>query len=290
MEELIRILIKWIKPILIVCAIAAIGSAIVSMMMKEYYTSNALFQVSNPHMMDRGNLFTEELKGTVYLFGGKADVDRCITLANSRALQESVINKFNLYEHYDIDKKDPESGHWVSFALQGHFKITKTTEGMLTVSVQDEDPQFAAEMANYIVYKLDTLNKKIITEKKRDLSTLYEKEVKTSQQRVATLTDSLRRAIERNPEDTVTASILGQMAENAVEQFNKVNTIAKEHSSALNQPFSTIYWIEKAVPAVKRSWPVRSLIVVSSTLLAGIAMVFLAIFMEKFREFKLEEE
>lgn len=288
MEELIRILFKWLKPILLVCVIAAIGSAIVSMMLKEQFTSSVLFQVSNPYMMDRGNLFSEEMKGPVYLFGGKDDVNRMVTLSSSREIHSKLINKFNLYEQYKIEKNDPQSAHWMALAIDGHLKVTKTKEGMIRAEVMDENPQLAADMANYVVKQLDSLNKEIITEKKKGLLDLYNREIEDRKKSVGFFMDSLQRYAQKKPEDTVMIGIISNLAEDALEQHQKVATIAKEHSAALNQPFSSIYMIEEAVPAVKRTKPVRWLIVASATLCSLLAMVFMAVFVEKFKEFKLD--
>ncbi len=286
MEELLRIILKWLKTIIVVVGIAAVGSAIISLLLPAYFTSSTLFQVSNPHMMDRGALFSEELKNPVYLFGGKGDTDRILTLAESRTLYNSVVEKFDLYNHYEVDQEDPQKAYWVAQALSDHYKILKTAEGMMQVEVIDKDPELAANMANFITKSLDTLNKRIITEKKVGLSELYEKEIAENKAKVEQLSDSLKRTVLANPDDTITVTLLSQMAEAAIEQFDKISTIAKEHNSALNQDYSTLYIIEEAVPAVKRSSPVRWLIVVSATLLTTILMIFIVVFVEKFKEWR----
>ena len=105
-----------------------------------------------------------------------------------------------------------------------------------------------------------------------------------------TLRDSLNHTIQENPEDTVTAKILGKMVEDAVYKYLTISTISEYHEAALNQEYSTLYIIEAAMPSVKRIKPVRSLIVIGSTLLALVAMIFIAIFIEKFKAFKWSEE
>ncbi len=289
MEELIRIVLKWLKPIALVGLLVAVISAIVSLLLPAYYQSNVTFLTINPHMMDATNLFRQNAgKDPVYLFGGKGDVGRFMTYAESRALEGYIIDKFNLHKHYDVDTNDVEKDYWVTEALRDHFKLIKTPNNILHIEVLDKDPNFAATMANEIAARLDYLNKSILLEKKKGLSTLYDNKAKEKKNIIEVLRDSLNNSIETNPEDTVTANILESMVDDAVYEYLKINSINDKHKAAMEQEYSTLYIIEKAEPAVKRAKPVRSLIVLSSTLIALLAMVLIAIFIEKLKSFELE--
>jgi len=290
MEELIRILYRWLKPIGIVSAIAAVISAIVSLLLPEYFLSTAIITPINPHLMDRTSLFSVEGGETpVYLFGGKPELNRLVTLSQSRALESHLVNKFRLFEHYDIDTTDKLKDYWVSEELRSHFKTVKTPDGLLKIEVIDKDPALAAQIANEIVTQLDTLNKLVIMEKKLGFTSLYAREAEVAEIRLETMRDSLIRSIENNPKDTVTAHVLERIIRKAVEEYNSANTIYKQHLSAIHQPYSSVYIIESAVPAVKRIKPVRWLIVVSATLVTLASMMLMAVFIEKFKDFNFEE-
>ena len=288
MEELIKILLKWFRPIVLVCGLSAVSSAIISLMLPEYYMSSVTFLTANPHIMDSKSLFSNESgENPTYLFGGTNDINRILALSESRALESYIIKKFNLFEHYDIDTTDAQRDYWVSESLDDHVSIVKTPKGMVNIEVIDKNPQFAADMANTIAERLDVLNKEIITEKKKDMLKLYAGKLAEREQTLTLLKDSMIRTIERNPDDTININVLGDLLESAVEKYNTLYTIDDQEKAALSQEYSTLYIFESAVPAVKRHKPVRSFIVIAATLLAFVAMSFMAIFIEKFKDFEL---
>lgn len=290
MEELIRILYKWFKPISIVTGIAAVLSAVISLILPQYYLSYSSVIPINPHLMDRSSLFSLEGGETpVYLFGGKGEINRLLTLSQSRALEGHLIKKYNLYAHYKIDTTDKLKDYWVTEELRNHFKAVKTPDGVVNIEVMDKDPNLAADMANEVVGLLDSLNKGIMMEKKVILTDLYAKEVETARTHLDVMRDSLIRTINNNPDDTVTAHLLERVIRKAVEDYNFSNTLYKQHVAAINQPYSSLYVLEKAVPAVKRFKPVRWLIVVSATMVTLASMLLIAVFIEKFKHFNFEE-
>lgn len=291
MEELIRILFKWSKRIGTVCAIAAVGSAIISLLLPEYFTSTSTFLVGNPYMMERGSLFQRDAgENPVYLFGGEYDMNRVISLAESSGLADYAIKTFNLYQHYEIDTTDELKEYYVREELNDHFKVVKTPEGMLKVEVTDRNKTLAANMANDIVKHLDEMNLNITTEKKKDLTEVYEKGVKEKRLVLTQLTDSLHNTIRNNPRDTVTSKIIGSMVKDALGDYNNIKAIYDDHLASVNQKVSTFYLVEVAKPAIRRSSPVRWLIVFSSVLVTFIASILGALIFERFKDFKLKIE
>lgn len=290
MEELIRILYRWAKPIAIVTLIAIVVSAIISLLLPSYYKSTASIMPINPHLMDRSTLFNIGGSETpVYLFGGKPEVNRLVTLSQSRGLEKYIIDKFNLFEHYGIDTTDHLKDYWVTQELRDHFKAIKTPDGIVELEVSDKDPNFAAQMSNEIVARLDTLNKALINEKKVGLGAFYLKDLTEKQQRLEMLRDSLIRSLNANPDDTVTAHVMERIIRRAVEEYNGANTIYEQHTSAMSQKYSSVYIVEAAAPAEKRFKPVRWLIVLSATLITLASMILMAVFIEKFKNFNFNE-
>lgn len=288
MEELLSILYRWRRQIIILCGIAAIGSAIISLVVPEIYTSKVTFMVANPYMMERGSLFQREAGETpVYLFGGEYEMNRIISLSQSRALQDYVIQKFNLYAHYEIDTTEEYMDYNVREALESHFSILKTPEGMLVAQVEDEDKQFAAELANGIVKKLDEINYDLNTQKKHDLTKVYEQQLGAKQITFLQLKDSLLQMVKNNPRDTVSSKLLSSMVKDALGEYNNIKGIYTDHQASLQNKVSTLYIVEAATPAIRRTSPVRWLMVVSSTLVAFFAGVLGVLLLERYKSFRL---
>jgi tyrosine-protein kinase Etk/Wzc len=82
--------------------------------------------------------------------------DIFMSMLKSRTMADAIIDKFDLLKLYK--KKDHESARK---RLQSDTKITLSKEKMITVSVEATSPQLAADIANYYLEYLDTLNRTV---------------------------------------------------------------------------------------------------------------------------------
>lgn len=287
MQELISILLKWSKQIVIATVLGGFLGVIVALYMTEYFTATSTFLPANPQYMERANLYdiTAEREPT-FMFGGGSDINRVISLSESSNLEDYLIEKYNLYKHYEIDINSPQKYFMVLENLHTYFKMIKTPLGMLQAEVTDENPAFAATMANDIVKQLDSLNKKVITEKKRDVQAVYKKELTEKEQTMKILTDSLKKIVRTNPSDTITTGILNKMTQKAVDNYINLLTIDDQYKSTFEDNYSSFYIIEPAIPPVKRSKPIRWLVVVSTALIVFAGACLSSIIIEKFKEYK----
>ncbi|MFK7904946.1 MAG: hypothetical protein AB8B69_07470 [Chitinophagales bacterium] len=291
MEELIRILLKWLKPIGVVCAIAAVGTAAVSLMLPNYYLSTTIVIPANPHYMEPSSLYaTEAGSQTIYLFGGPTDMYRLLTLAESKELQNYIIEKYNLYDYWEVKKDDKFADFKIREKFRKYIKTYQTPNGMLQSEVSDKDPQLAATICNDLMGYLDKMNKRVFTEKMKDKLAYFEKDEKSRKDKMIMFRDSLNNNIKNSPKDTVTHNILEKLLETSLGQYNLSNVIYEQQTKALAQEYSTIYIIEPAVPADRKSSPQRSLIVLSAILISLGVMIFVAVFIEKFRELSFEKK
>jgi tyrosine-protein kinase Etk/Wzc len=97
-------------------------------------------------------------KGLAALAGGNSESDKFLAILKSGTMTNDVINKFELRKEYDRENdfyekvvKDWESNS--SFDVQ--------SEGNLTIVVYDKNPQKAADIANYLVVRLNEINTKL---------------------------------------------------------------------------------------------------------------------------------
>jgi uncharacterized protein involved in exopolysaccharide biosynthesis len=94
--------------------------------------------------------------------------DTYLAILGSRSLQLEVIRKFNLAHVYKFDKQKRYYIEDLLKEFNKHFDFDQTDEGTLVVSIIDQNPQRAAEMANYMVQQLDETYKRLMTEKNRN--------------------------------------------------------------------------------------------------------------------------
>lgn len=285
MFELVGIIQKWLKRILLVSMLATIGSIVFSMFLKDEFKSTAKVLPMNPNFLDKSAIYGEESSKPAYLFGSESDLDRLVSFSESERLNEYLINSYKLYERYLIDPEKKDAAFNLRKRLRKNFKVQKNAGGYAEIMFYDRDPQFAADVANDVAKKLDEYNKEVLLEKKLQIRDLLKREANAKQGEVATLVDSLKRETLRANGDTIITSVLASMIEGKVEELNALQKNYKQNSSLVEMDFSSVYYLEKAQKAVRKDRPVRSLIVLGAFALTFFLMTLWAIFIEKYQDY-----
>ena len=92
--------------------------------------------------------------------GLKNPTDQYVAFLKTRSVQDALIDRFKLTERYDKKfKQDTRQ------ALETKVLIAGGKDGLITIDVEDREPQFAANLANAYVEELgELLNRLAITE------------------------------------------------------------------------------------------------------------------------------
>ena len=113
--------------------------------------------------------------------------DVFVSILKSRLMADDVINKFNLMDRYR-EKTMVETRK----ELEDHLRITVTKEKVIKVAVEDEDPQVAADMANFYVTNLDRLNRTVTVSKAGQNRVFLERRLEGTVERRAQVVDARR--------------------------------------------------------------------------------------------------
>jgi len=292
MFELVQIAVKWRKPILIVCLLAIIISVVVSLMLPNYYESVSLFFPSNPGLTDRQNLFREKAADVpVSFFGKEQDADRLLQIAKSAQLAGYIINKFDLYKHYDISKETSKFPEWeVNKEFKDNYDAFKNEYGAIEIHMMDQSNTLAADIVNEVVAQINKINSNMITENKTQIVAVFKERVAQKEKEVQMLTDSILKlkAMGNNTMMKSKINNLLNVKENAVKDMNSLSTIYDQNKAAANASFSSIYLLESAYPSEKKVKPIRWLIVVGSFLGALFLSLTVVVAIEKAKELKLD--
>ncbi|MCW5800458.1 MAG: hypothetical protein KIT40_18350 [Nitrospira sp.] len=113
--------------------------------------------------------------------------DVFVSILKSRLMADEVIKKFDLKNRYRektmVDTRKE---------LDDHLRITVTKEKVIKVSVEDEDPQVAADMANFYVANLDSLNRTVTVSKAGQNRVFLERRLHETMDSMAKAEDALR--------------------------------------------------------------------------------------------------
>jgi capsular polysaccharide biosynthesis protein len=302
----IRIIIKWWKPIAILTVISGAAATLFSVLfMDNWFLSWSTFYPTNQYITDRSMIFnSENTGGQIEYFGDKNDVNRLLTIANSAPIMDYIIDSFKLAEHYKIDKTGRYWRTKVRKELDKNYEAIKTEHDAVQVSIYDTDPKTASAMVNAVVEKVDQENKQHTTETKQNLYNLISSQIVEQQRSVNGFVDTLadlgqryKIKVSSGPQGTILVEgdnfkavqeykTLMSKEENAVKELDNRINIKEQLEVSMKSNTSSLVVFENAFPADKKEKPLRLVIVLITMLITGFVSIIGALLIEQLRELK----
>jgi len=161
------ILLFWSKKWLIIVVFFSVSilTTIITLFIPELYRSKTvILPTSQQSVGGISSLFQNLPAGLQGLSGGIVNGQSANYLAilNSRTFKEVLIERFNLIHRYGSKN--------IEFALNklnNRMEVSLNDDGSLSIAIYDEVPDTVAAMANFAVEVLDSLNRKLNTQKAR---------------------------------------------------------------------------------------------------------------------------
>jgi len=249
--------------------------------------------------------------------GETEQAEQMLQILNSSLLRSKIIEKYHLMSHYDIDST--ANFKWTRLYQKYKENITfSRTEFMaVEIAVLDQDPQIAADIANNIAALYDTIKNNMQRERALQAFKVVEVSYNKQKKSVKEMEDSLTvlRTLGINDYETQSEMFNKQLAKEiaqnnhaGIEAIQKKLDILSKYGSAyvsirdalLNekkqlsllktkyeeakvdaeQAIPQKFIVDRAYKAEKKSYPVRWLIVLISTLAALILAVVIIIIIE----------
>ena len=156
---LVKVIYKWKWHIITITLVAAILGAVFSgsKFITPLFKSSAILYPSN-----------------ITAYSDETCTEQMIQIMQSQDIMDSVVDKFNLIEHYKIDKSYI---YWKT-ALIGEYRdkvsISRTPYDAVTIVVKDNDPELACKMVNEIIRLYDNKIKTLHKTKSREVLNMFE--------------------------------------------------------------------------------------------------------------------
>ncbi len=187
---ILGVLLRWKKPIFWLCVIAGIAAVITTLLLPNYYKSTTVYYVASTDLAmpePVGNRLKEKS-----LYGTSDDIDRNMTIAQSNEIANYVVDKYNLYEHYDIDTTDRKAAVKVREEFRDLYNVLKTKHDAIELSIEDTDKELAARMINDIREKIVALSRQFLKEGFQQQIVTYETNINTKSQELQVMQDTLQ--------------------------------------------------------------------------------------------------
>ncbi|MEY2949957.1 MAG: hypothetical protein ACO388_03180 [Saprospiraceae bacterium] len=187
-----KILMQYRKLILGFSFAIGIVVAVSSLFMPNYYQANTTFLAASPDQAIP-DLALGMGKREAQIYGGQGDINRVLTVGQSGEVEDFLIEKFNLLDHYNINPNHKKAQYKVKEELREHLKITKTDKDALQITVEDKNPEWAALIANTTREKIDEISQDILKASQKNLLVNYDRKILEKENLLKKLTDSLFR-------------------------------------------------------------------------------------------------
>ena len=195
-EDLLIVLVKYRRTIFINVLIITIASVIISLLIPNKYTATSSFISPKKKGGVFGDIagFSSTIKDLSKTLGGRLgtvtdEAYNYLVILQSRTASEKVIKKFNLREVYEIDEDKPYED--VIKELDSNVDFNIEDEGNIVISVTDEVPKRASEMANYYVQIVNEMSVELGVTESRNNRQFIEKRFIQAQTDIANIEDSL---------------------------------------------------------------------------------------------------
>lgn len=238
-------------------------------------------------------LFSQQFDQHGIGFGSNEEIDGHIQILKSTRLLDRLDKKFNLSGTWNIDTLSVGGRERLYRKINSRIKIEKTRYNSVSVTVRHHDPEFAAKMANNIVYLGDSIKEEILLENRlsaynfaKELYVQKQDEVRDLEDLLKELQDSnfiynyTYRLTESNNRIRQTSvshlESLRQLITYEAElwELNSLKNRYEAIRKGLKTPLPRTYVISYAVAAGSQAWPPRILL----SLFAAVTFIILLIF------------
>lgn len=305
------------KLLLIVTAIAAVVSIVVSFLLTPIYRSTAIVFPAATSTVS----FSEQrnAKAAAMDFGEEEQAEQLVQILQSSRIRDKIVSQFDLMNHYEIDAKDPNKYFKLVKQYNSNFLFVRTRFGSIQIDVLDVNPQKAADMANKIVDLIDTVKNNMVAERTWpafEINKRKKEQLEQERKDVLFKLDSLaelgvvslegrtnlfqayvdsksaqekteiKKTIDINMKHGSLFDGLEFIRNEKIMQLEEFLVSYEQAESDAYSVFNHKFVVERAVVADKKDKPKRMIIVLLSTLGAFIFMVFALLIKDRLNELK----
>ena len=257
-------------------------------------------------------------------FGIEEQAEQILQVLSSDAIFDSVTDYFNLIDHYDLDRKSKTLRSDLHEEFSDRITFERTKFMSVRIRTLDHDPQMAADIANYIVDMLDRVKSRIQRERaavglklvdeeyqkvraelldmEEEINALRRKGVHEYEGQSMVVSEQYATAIGEDRGERVIGqlrAVLDTLAKYGgryvalrdelslmKEEEVKIKTKLAQARVDANQVLPATFRVNTAVPADKKKYPIRWLVVAVAALTAFVSTMVVILGANTWKELK----
>lgn len=191
--EIVQVIQRNAKAIFGITFLATIIGAVAYKIKDKEYKANAEVYMLNPLYGDRNHILrrsTGDMRFVDY-FGTEGDVDRIMTMIDSKDVEDSVITQCGLYGAYKLDYGNPRHRAAMSAIYRDNFESKRTENASVVCSYKDIDAKRSAQILDAIVKVTDFKFRRYLATVKNNAQQRTLKKIEELNTKIQVFTDSL---------------------------------------------------------------------------------------------------
>ena len=170
--SLVQLILKWKWHIIIITVAAAICGVVFSSsaFITPLYKSEAVAYPAN-----------------ISPYSDESETEQMLQIINSQSIMDSIIDKYDLWSDYEIDRNDHFAKTYMINEYQSKIKISKTPYEAVSITVSDKDPFVACNIAKDILNFYDRKVHDLHTQKAGEVVAMYERQLRLKQHDIDSL-------------------------------------------------------------------------------------------------------
>lgn len=195
--DVLRAIYKRRKSIVLLSILTAVVVAGFSLLLPNWYEGSSTFYVASPDLAKPSPIGVANTETEYY--GEGEDIDRVLTIANSSQIATSMIEQFNLMDHYEIDTSSEKAIVKAMKKFNAHYDVIKTQYEALQMTFESTNPILARDVTNNARDKINDIAQNIIKDSQKKQLQTFESNIESKEQNVIELNyllDSLRNKYE----------------------------------------------------------------------------------------------
>ena len=288
---ILKAVFKWKWHIVVITIVSAILGAIFSgptFIIPKYKSEAVVYPYSLSEFSDE--TYTEQM----------------LQIMESQDIVDSVVEIFNLMEHYEIDPNYKYARTALIGEYRSNVSISKTPYDAVKIKVLDKDPQLAYAMVKEIIRLYDVRFNEIHKTKKWEYVRMYEKNLAKKYAFIDSLKKELTKVVgdgnminylylskgnsiayfgegnNNTPENIPNAIALVELIASETEAYSEVRLEYEEEIRQADGDMSFINIVSNPHVADKKAYPVRWLIVALCGIGSFLLSILVVVSIEKF--------
>jgi len=167
-------------------------------------------------------------------FGFEIHADRLIQLIESQIIQDSLVNKFNLLEYYELNESQSDWRFKLNEFMARDININRTRFLSIVITVTTEDPELSANMANYIIETVDVVKENILKENTKIAVNVYKKQFEDQRHHVDSLLNLIFKLTDSESSIAEKNNILFEKRNNTIKERQKESIFTSADDAIMN--------------------------------------------------------